>query len=120
MYSIYSVVIVLDRPECYTKSYSTCVCSNNSSEHTTMVWSLHTISYSLIFDISPYSNNLGMRTLVSSNSNHNGVVFRILIPCPFYELVLINRSWHISTTPRTTIFFTIFKLIQQSNTVVLS
>ena len=29
---------------------------------------VHTISYSLIFDISPYSNNLGMRILVSSNS----------------------------------------------------
>jgi hypothetical protein len=33
----------------------------------------------------------------------------------------LNKSWRISTTPNTTkLFFTIFKLIQQSNMVILS
>ena len=33
---------------------------------------------------------------------------------------LFNRSWRISTTPNTTNFFILFKLIQQSNMVILS
>ena len=35
--------------------------------------------------------------------------------------IAFNRSWRISTTPNTTkIFLIIFKLIQQSNMVILS
>ena len=37
-----------------------------------------------------------------------------------FEIYLFNRSWHISTTPNTTNFFTILKPIQQSNLVILS
>ena len=38
-----------------------------------------------------------------------------------YTIIFFNRSWHKSTTPNTTKFFLIiFKLIQQSNMVILS
>ena len=38
-----------------------------------------------------------------------------------FKMYLFNRSWHIFTTPNTTkIFLIIFKLIQQSNMVILS
>ena len=73
MYSFYSVVIVSDRP--VIQSHTVLEFNLGLSAATTQNipqlfghYIVHTISYSLIFDISPYSNNLGMRILVSSKS----------------------------------------------------
>ena len=82
MYSFYSVVIISDRLyilHTYILEFNLGLSATAQSIPQLFGHYYTTISHSLMFDISPYSNNLGMRIFVSSNSAiHNGVVFEFL------------------------------------------